>query len=510
MASKRKRTLAEELMELTHTEPRAAPDVADVDAFGGDGPALVDVDEDEDGEEGRDTRRARRRCVGLLESGRPTLPQSPIASSAYTLHLDSRSAPEKGLRLRGEVDVDGEAYVGVRVSRRDWQAAAAHPPPGDGYGDDGVAGEQLLSDDEDLLHVDTDGQGGGGEAARPAARRTRRPQADPLDADAAALDEELAAVAASEAAAVAHLKARAQEERRKAAAVAHQVRLWEAVLEMRIRLQRALQASRALPRNRGTQAVLRAVSPQAAASLESIAGMAASVALELDELRHALCGLQPSMPAASRRRRGATQAAGGDVDAEAVWATLESGHARMDAFRDDAFDRWHAKTSLVSSAAASGGSGLRALNQSVSAQVAAALREDHRARRRCAPLASAVPPPLCEPALRVPVDAFARGDEQEEDPPREEDVYDDADFYSQLLRHLLDGAGPDALGAATRGGGSKQRKAVDRRSSKGRKLRFAVMDKLVNYMVPVATSLPPVAEQLFSRLWGKEATPIAV
>ena len=410
------------------------------------------------------------------------------------------------------MDVDGEAYVGVRVSRRNWEAAAAaQPPPEAGYEHDGEAGEQLLSDDEDLLHVDTDGQGGGGEGARPRARRPRQPPADPLDADAAALDEELAAVAVSEAAAVAHLKARAQEERRKAAAVSHQVRLWEAVLEMRIRLHRALQASRALPRNRGTQAVLRAVSPQAAASLESVAGVAASVALELDELRTALCGLQPAMSAASRRRRGAAQVAGGDVDAEALWATLESGHARMEAFRDDAFDRWHAKTSLVSSAAASGGSGLRALNQSVSAQVAATLRDDHRARRRCAPLASTVPPPLCEPAPRMPVDSSAaRGEEQEEDPERDEDLYDDADFYAQLLRHLLDGAGPDAVGAATRGGGSKQRKAVDRRSSKGRKLRFAVMDKLVNYMVPVATSLPPVAEQLFSRLWGKEATPIAV
>ena len=407
--------------------------------------------------------------------------------------------------------MDGEAYVGVRVSRRDWQAAAAgQAPPEAGLGEGGDAGEQLLSDDEDLLDVDTDGLGGGGSATRPKprARRPQRPPSPPLDADAAALDEELAAVAASEAAAVAHLKARAQEERRKAGAVAHQVRLWEAVLEMRIRLQRALQASRALPRKRGTQAVLRDVSPQAAAALESVASVAASVALELDELRHALCGLQPSMPAAPRRRRDAVQASGdGDVDAAAVWATLESGYARMQAFRDDAFDRWHAKTSLVSSAAATGGGGggLRALNQSVTAQVAATLRDDHRARRRSAPLASSVPSVLCEVAPRV-------GEEEQEgeEPAREEDLYDDADFYAQLLRHLLDGTGQDGLGTATRGGGSKQRKAVDRRSSKGRKLRFAVMDKLVNYMVPVPASLPPVAEQLFSRLWGKEATPIAV
>ena len=72
MASKRKRTLAEELMELTHTEPRAAPDVADVDAFGGDGPVLVDIDEDDGDEDRQDTRRARRRCERCCGGNRPS------------------------------------------------------------------------------------------------------------------------------------------------------------------------------------------------------------------------------------------------------------------------------------------------------------------------------------------------------------------------------------------------------------------------------------------------------
>ena len=72
MASKRKRTLAEELMELTHIEPRAAPDVADVDAFGGDGPVLVDVDEDDGDEDRQDTRRARRRCERCCSGNRPS------------------------------------------------------------------------------------------------------------------------------------------------------------------------------------------------------------------------------------------------------------------------------------------------------------------------------------------------------------------------------------------------------------------------------------------------------
>ena len=210
----------------------------------------------------------------------------------------------------------------------------------------------------------------------------------------------------------------------------------------------------------------------------------------------------------------------GEVDVAAVWAALEDGHAAMAAFRDDAFDKWHAKTSLASGAARSATptapGGLRALNQAVSAQVAAALRDHHRARRRCAPLASAVAPPLCE----APPSA-GRGNDGEDnglepptgdDPPRDEDVYDDAEFYAQLLKQLLDasGGGDTYGGPGMRGTAPKQRKAVDRRASKGRKLRFAILDKLVNFMAPLPATLPPMADQLLGRLFGQATTPIDV
>jgi protein AATF/BFR2 len=43
---------------------------------------------------------------------------------------------------------------------------------------------------------------------------------------------------------------------------------------------------------------------------------------------------------------------------------------------------------------------------------------------------------------------------------------------------------------------------VDRRASKGRKLRFHTMDKLVGFMAPKELVLPPVAEQLFGNLFN--------
>lgn len=43
---------------------------------------------------------------------------------------------------------------------------------------------------------------------------------------------------------------------------------------------------------------------------------------------------------------------------------------------------------------------------------------------------------------------------------------------------------------------------MDRRASKGRKLRYHVQDKLVNFMAPVEQPGHELAVQLFSSLFG--------
>ena len=50
--------------------------------------------------------------------------------------------------------------------------------------------------------------------------------------------------------------------------------------------------------------------------------------------------------------------------------------------------------------------------------------------------------------------------------------------------------------------GKKKRKQVDRRASKGRKLRYHVQEKLVNFMAPVELAGHGIATQLFSSLFG--------
>ena len=104
--------------------------------------------------------------------------------------------------------------------------------------------------------------------------------------------------------------------------------------------------------------------------------------------------------------------------------------------------------------------------------------------------------------------------EEEEDP----EVFDDSDFYHTLLRDLID--------RKTGGGGaegdegrqwlkvqrlrSKMKKKVDTRASKGRKVRYDIHSKLVNFMAPVPAVnqwQDSAKNELFSSLFGVRRVP---
>ncbi len=72
------------------------------------------------------------------------------------------------------------------------------------------------------------------------------------------------------------------------------------------------------------------------------------------------------------------------------------------------------------------------------------------------------------------------------------DVFDDTDYYQQLLRDVIAGRGGSdgQAGEAQwltqqRERKAKRKKTVDTKASKGRKLRYEVHAKLQNFMVPV-------------------------
>jgi protein AATF/BFR2 len=153
---------------------------------------------------------------------------------------------------------------------------------------------------------------------------------------------------------------------------------------------------------------------------------------------------------------------------DAYWAALSSRYEALAPFRDAAIDRWHARAVLGSGSAALNGR-LRALHQSVSKQVANVMQDPAKLIARSRLATGAGHRHLGAPA--VDGDAADGTDEgYGAAVVRDEETFDDGDFYQQLLQEFLDRGGS--------GGGQllarppKKRKLVDRRASKGRKIRW--------------------------------------
>lgn len=273
----------------------------------------------------------------------------------------------------------------------------------------------------------------------------------------------------------------------KGQALKHQRRGYDALLNTRIRLQKALIAVNTLP---------------VAQSSETAGGhdgshqghvdafvTAEEVALrlwtQLNGLRAQLHQSFPLSPDSNRKRKRVLEedspASLNDLAQE-----MREDEARVSTYRRAVLEKWSAKVRGVTGHG-SAASAARRLNNTVKQQTITDILDEQlsnqdrlvkrtRVPRSCAPL-----------QLRSKV--F-----------ESEAVYDDADFYQMQLKELIDQrmvesttAAPSATAADPSVGGAspwtamreaKTRKKVDTRASKGRKLRFTVHDKLQNFMVP--------------------------
>ena len=96
----------------------------------------------------------------------------------------------------------------------------------------------------------------------------------------------------------------------------------------------------------------------------------------------------------------------------------------------------------------------------------------------------------------------------------ERGVFDDTDFYQQLLRDIIESRGAGLNGEEAepewirrqKAHKAKRKKTVDVKASKGRKLRYQVHEKLQNFMVPIAVAKgawhDEQIDELFASLLG--------
>ncbi|KAK6121563.1 hypothetical protein DH2020_044693 [Rehmannia glutinosa] len=184
----------------------------------------------------------------------------------------------------------------------------------------------------------------------------------------------------------------------------------------------------------------------------------------------------------------------GDVDEE--WLQISQMQSRMASFRNKSIDKWQRKTQVTTGTAAIKDK-LHAFNQSISEQVAAYMRDPSKMIKGMQQNRSAV-------AVFGNVDSTENIKQEETYANGDPELLDDSDFYQQLLKEFFETIDPSSSETAfyaLKRLQTKKRKIVDRRASKSRKIRYNVHEKIVNFMAPRPTDVPPMASKLFENLF---------
>ncbi|RSL43841.1 BFR2-like protein [Fusarium duplospermum] len=244
----------------------------------------------------------------------------------------------------------------------------------------------------------------------------------------------------------------------KGLAIREQRKIYDGLLNLRIRLQKALIAA-------NTFAAIEDSPEPESEPYEA----AEEAAIKLLNTISSLKDNFGSSRAGDKRKR--------ELDAsmttQEIWEQMQAEEERAVKVREAGLDKWSRK---VQSVDVTKGDALKSRKETlVTALQEQLLNPDNRLAKR-----SRVPR-SCAPAQA------AKGVTQDDD------IYDDADFYQVLLKELVDqrtmdgssasaGAVPTVMLTAAKE--VKTRKNVDRKASKGRKMRFTVHEKLQNFMAP--------------------------
>ncbi|KAH8776363.1 transcription factor AATF/Che-1 [Diaporthe sp. PMI_573] len=277
----------------------------------------------------------------------------------------------------------------------------------------------------------------------------------------------------------------AKEDAEKGAAIRKQRRTYDSLLNLRIRLQKGLVATNSF--TEATEADDADKEPYEAAEEAAIKLWNA-----IDGFR---ASLLPEPKAGEKRKRDVATS----TSTEELWEEMQATEERAIAKRKQVLEKWSTKaknkTTVVNN-------NTRQLGTAKGSESLVSVLEDQMMLNSDRWVKRTQVPRSCAPvqvAKKVT-----------EDPT----IYDDADFYQMLLKELVDQRTNDS---GTTGNDNvptvrwtaikeaKTRKQVDRRASKGRKLRFTVHEKLQNFMAPEDRRSweDEAIDRLFGTLFGQ-------
>ncbi|KAM9257087.1 protein AATF isoform 3-T3 [Cariama cristata] len=342
-------------------------------------------------------------------------------------------------------------------------------------------------------------------------------------------------------------KGQEAEEVEKGKAVKNQLALWDQLLEGRIKMQKALVTVNRLPqpdtypifRKEGGQEFDNAVE-NCCKALEALLKVLVDLQDELlyqyPGTRHLVDGKQSKtesddeIPSSSDEEQGdkaqekRRSLPKRKLKMEDYPEFIAKRYADFRTYRNDVLQKWHDKTKLASGKM---GKGFGAFERSILTQIDHIMMDKERLLRRTQTKRSVytvlgkqeqeshpVPESLPENSEVLP-----QSDSNRHLKDIDEEIFDDDDFYHQLLRELierkttsLDPNDQVAMGRqwlAIQKLRSKIKKKVDRKASKGRRIRYHVHSKLVSFMAPIdhCTMNDDARTELYRSLFGKIRSP---
>ena len=314
---------------------------------------------------------------------------------------------------------------------------------------------------------------------------------------------------------------------KKGKAVQHQLSVWESLLEVRIQLQKALGKVNQFPQpptdwkafmkegDENHKSGVKAAQKALGSVLGQCIALKTAMIQENDELRKAF---KRSKPAGSDGDSGESENEDDDETEGAPSAKsmklseyaekVKSNYEKTLPWRDLTIDRWNDKTRLASGVMGDSGKSFSGFESSTLKQIEQILSDKSRLIKRSQTKRSAY--------QVLGKSQEKNGDEADEDAANgievDPEIFDDDDFYHQLLRELIDRKAADVTDPVLLGRHwlkiqklrSKMKKKVDTRASKGRKTRYDIHAKLVNFMAPIYKESwkDSSKNELYSSLFG--------
>ncbi|XP_070249843.1 protein AATF isoform X1 [Myotis yumanensis] len=312
------------------------------------------------------------------------------------------------------------------------------------------------------------------------------------------------------------------EEVEKGRAVKNQIALWDQLLEGRIKLQKALLTTNQLPqpdvfpvfKDKGGPefaSALKNSHKALKALLRSLVDLQEELLFQYPDTRYLVDGTKPKAESeeeissedeelVEEKKKQKRAPPKRKLEMDDYPGFMAKRFADFTVYRNRTLQKWHDKTKL---AAGKLGKGFGAFERSILTQIDHILMDKERLLRRTQTKRSIYqvlgkPEPAAQPvpeSLPGQPEILPQASANAHLKDLDEEIFDDDDFYHQLLRELierktssLDPNDQVAMGRqwlAIQKLRSKIHKKVDRKASKGRKLRFHVLSKLLSFMAPI-------------------------